>query len=112
MWKKVCSDSLPDAPEDAATIGIDVPFHNRMLSRAITVSVVGDDAYAGLVIHDGKITGMWRWSPSRFANPVFISNLWVDELGHHKRYAGGLPICNVIRSLMLSYLEDAARVAA
>ena len=112
MWKKVEFESLPAAPDDAATIGIDVPFHNRMLSRAITVHVVGDGAYAGLVIHGGKITGMWRWSPSRFANPVFISNLWVDELGHHKRYAGGLPICNVIRSLMLSYLEDAARVAA
>ena len=112
MWNKIAFADLPNAPEDAATIGISVPFHGRALDRAITVSVVGDDAYAGLVIHDDKITGMWRWSPSRFANPVFISNLWVDELGHHKRYAGGLPICNVIRSLVLSYLEDAARVAA
>lgn len=111
VWNRISYKDLPDAPADAATVAIGVPYHGREVSRGITVNQIGEDSFAGLVLNKGKVTGMWRWSMKSFSNPVFVSNLWVNEKGQHKRYAGGLPICNTIRDLILSYLEG-ERVAA
>ena len=110
-WTRVATKDLPAAPEDAATIVISVPFHGYEVTRAITFVHTGQNSFAGLVINKGKTTGMWRWAPDSFANPVFISNCWVNEKGQKKRYAGGLPICNSIRNLIASYLEG-ERIAA
>lgn len=111
VWNRISYKDLPDAPDDAATLAIGVSYRGKELTRGITVTQTGQQSFAGLVLNKGKVTGWWRWNIALFANPVFVSNCWVNEKGQHKRYAGGLPICRTIRNLILSYLEG-ERVAA
>lgn len=79
---------------------VQIEFHtqggkHKKLTRTIVLKEAVKGTYRGEVVLKDSPTGKFIWDYSRFALPVFISNVVMAPSGMPKRYVNS-PICEAI----------------